>query len=181
MEKTKRLDIPENVVKRARLLDEDALATLVKESYPFIFRYLYYRTNLKEDAEDLTNDVFVRMVSAIEKQKGNFIAWLFRIAKNVLIDYYRKKGGKKETSLNEVQEITAAKDKNNRDSLYPEDIKKMLQFLTDDQKEVITLKFIEGHSNEEIARSINKSVGAVKLLQFRALTTLRDVLKREMK
>ena len=55
----------------------------------------------------------------------------------------------------------------------------MLDLLTDEQKEVITLKFIEDNTNEEIARIMNKSIGAIKALQFRALTALREILKKE--
>lgn len=78
----------EEILKKARKLDEEALGVLTREYYPRIFRFFYYRTKTKEDAEDLTSEVFVKVVGAIRKQKGNFEAWLFKIARNLLIDYY---------------------------------------------------------------------------------------------
>jgi len=63
--------------------------------------------------------------------------------------------------------------------LHSDDLRKMLDFLTDEQKEVIILRFIEGNTNEEVAKIMNKSVGAIKALQFRALTVLREILKKE--
>jgi len=168
------------ILEKARQLDETALATLAKEYYPIIFRYFYYRTKTKEDAEDLTSEVFVRVVSTIKTQKGYFTAWLFRIAKNLLIDYYRKSEKSKETSLQQIDsESIPDSHKYESETLRPKEIKKLLRFLTDEQKEVITLKFLENYSNEEVAKIMNKSIGAVKALQFRALSTMRDVLKKE--
>ncbi|MFQ5867615.1 MAG: RNA polymerase sigma factor [bacterium] len=170
----------EAILEKARQLDETALATLTKEFYPVVFRYFYYRTKVKEDAEDLASEVFVRLVGSIKTQKGDFTAWLFRIARNLLIDYYRKRGRLKETSLEQMgNESLPDFHRYDKDTLHAEDIKKMLSFLTDEQREVITLKFLEGYSNEEIAQIMNKSAGAVKALQFRALSALRDILKKE--
>lgn len=170
----------EEILEKAKELNESAMTTLVKEYYDDIFRYFYYRSKTKEDAEDLTSEVFVRVVSSIKTQKGNFIAWLFRISKNLLVDYYRKIGRLKETSLNEINtESLSYSDNSESKFLYTENIKKLLNFLTDEQKEVIALKFLEGYSNEEISKIINKSIGAIKLLQFRALLTLKSILKKE--
>ena len=171
--------IEEEVLENARQLEESALSTLVKKSYPFVFRYLYYRSVTREDAEDLTSDVFVRVVNSIKGQKGYFPAWLISIARNLLTDYYRKRGRLRETSLDEVEEPFADSDKNTKESLHPDDLRKMLNFLTDEQKEVIILRFIEGNTNEEIAKVMNKSIGAIKALQFRALSALRVILKKE--
>lgn len=168
------------ILEKAREFDETALATLIKEFYPVVFRYFYYRTKTKEDAEDLASEVFVKLLGSIAKQKGTFIAWLFRIAKNTLIDYYRKTGSRNEMSLDRIDNASLLRPgKDKRDVLQPEEIKKIFNFLTDEQKEVVTLKFLEGYSNEEIAQIMNKSVGAIKALQFRALCRLRDILKRE--
>ncbi len=170
----------EEVLEKARRLDEIALATLTEKYYPVIFRYFHYRAKTKEDAEDLAGEVFVRVIGSIETQKGDFLAWLFRIAKNLIIDYYRKRGKAKEISLDQMAiEPLPAAYKYEKDTLDKEDIKKLLNLLTDEQKEVITLKFLEEYSNKDIARIMNKSTGAVKALQFRALSALRDILKKE--
>jgi RNA polymerase sigma-70 factor (ECF subfamily) len=177
--KSEKLIIEEEILENARRLEESALSTLVKKSYPFVFRYLYYRSVTREDAEDLTSEVFVRVVSSIKGQKGYFPAWLIRIAKNLLTDYYRKRGRSRETSLEEIEEPFSDSNKDTKESLHPDDLRKMLDFLTDEQKEVIILRFIEGNTNEEVAKITNKSVGAIKALQFRALTALREILKKE--
>jgi RNA polymerase sigma-70 factor (ECF subfamily) len=177
--KLEKLLIDEEVLEKARQLDEYALGTLITECYPFIFRYLYYRSVTREDAEDLTSEVFVRVVNSIKSQKGYFPAWLIRIAKNLLTDYYRKRGKSRETCLEEIQEPFSDSDENRKDTLQADDIRRMLDRLTDDQKEVIVLKFIEGNSNEEIAKIMSKSIGAIKTLQFRGLLALRVFLKKE--
>ena len=177
--KLEKLIIDDEVLEKARQLEEIALSTLVRKCYPFVFRYFYYRSIIREDAEDLTSDVFVRVVNSIRSQKGYFPAWLFSIAKNLLIDYYRKKGKSRETSLEEIEEPFSNSDENKRDVLQSKRIEKMLNLLTDEQKEVIILRFIEGNTNEEIAKIMNKSVGAIKGLQFRALSALRVILKKE--
>lgn len=170
----------EDILKKARQLDETSLAVLTKEYYPNIFRYFYYRVKTIEDAEDLTSDVFVRIVGSIKGQKGNFVAWLFRIARNLLIDYYRRRGSSKEVSLEDIKNTLSNSCKHTREVFDPEEIKKTFEFLTDDQKKVTTLKFIEGYTNEEISQIMNKSIGAIKLLQFRALSSLRDIFKRKL-
>jgi RNA polymerase sigma-70 factor (ECF subfamily) len=85
----------------------------------------------------------------------------------------------RETSLEEIEEPSSDSDKNEKDALHPDDIRKMLDYLTDEQKEVIILRFIEGNTNEEVAKIMNKSIGAIKGLQFRALSALKVILKKE--
>jgi RNA polymerase sigma-70 factor (ECF subfamily) len=177
--KLEKIVVQEELLEKTRQLDEAAVSSLVKQCYPFVFRYLYYRSITREDAEDLTSEVFVRVVSSIKGQKGYFPAWLISIARNLLTDYYRKRGRSRETSLEEIEEPFSDSNKNTKESLHPDDLRKMLDLLTDEQKEVITLKFIEGNTNEEIAKIMNKSIGAIKGLQFRALSALRVILKKE--
>ena len=178
--KSEKLIIEEEVLENARRLEENALSTLVKKSYPFVFRYFYYRSVTREDAEDLTSEVFVRVVSSIKGQRGYFPAWLISIARNLLTDYYRKRGRSRETSLEEIKEPSSDSDENEKDTLHPDDIRKMLDMITEEQKNVIILRFIEGNTNEEVAKTMNKSIGAIKALQFRALSALRGILKREL-
>ena len=177
--KSEKLIIEEEVLENARRLGESALSTLVKKSYPFVFRYFYYRSVTREDAEDLTSEVFVRVVNSIKGQKGYFPAWLISIARNLLTDYYRKRGRLRETSLEEIEEPSSDSDKNEKDTLHPDDLRKMLDFLTEEQKQVIVLRCIEGNTNKEVAKTMNKSIGAIKALQFRALSALKVILKKE--
>ncbi|NOZ63702.1 MAG: sigma-70 family RNA polymerase sigma factor [Caldiserica bacterium] len=179
--RAKGLDDLEGILEKARHFDETALATLAEEYYPAIFRYFYYRTPTREDAEDLTSEVFVRMIGAIKNQKGYFPAWLYRIASNLLTDYYRKKKIRREVSL-ETMNIESLPDPNKGEDtigLSTEDIRRMLEQITPEQREVIILRFLEGYSAEETAQILHKSVGAIKALQFRAFISLKEILKRE--
>ncbi len=177
--KLEKLIIEEEVLENAKRLEESALSTLVKRSYPFVFRYFYYRSVTREDAEDLTNEVFIRVVNSIKDQKGYFPAWLISIAKNLLTDYYRKRGKSRETPLDEVEEPSSNPDKDTNGRLHPNDLRKLINFLTDEQKEVIILRFIEGNTNEETAKIMNKSIGAIRALQFRALSAMKVMLNQE--
>ena len=76
--KREEFTISEEGLEKARRLEENALSALVKQCYPFVFRYFYYRAITRSDAEDLTSEVFVRVVNSIKSQKGYFPAWLFR-------------------------------------------------------------------------------------------------------
>lgn len=173
------MDNLDGLIERARKLDTHALSKLVENFYPNIYRYFFYRVEVKEDAEDLTSEVFVRLVGSIKKQRRNFTAWIFSIARNLLIDYYRKKGRRREVPLDEATLDLKASLSVKSVDLTEDDLKKILKVLTGEQQEVITLKFIEGYSNDEISRIMKKSVGAIKALQFRALATLREIFKKE--
>ncbi len=174
-----KLIISEKVLEKARQLEEVALSSLVRQSYPFIFRYFCCRSITRTDAEDLTSEVFVRVVNSIKSQKGHFPAWLFSIARNLLTDYYRRQGRSREAPLEDVEDSFPNSTEDKIDVLQSKLIKKSLNFLTREQREVITLKFLEGYDNEEIADRMNKSVGAIKTLQFRALLALRGFIKNE--
>ena len=170
------------VLKKARKLDEDALAQLTNENYEGVYRFFYYRTQTKEDAEDLTHEVFIRMVRSIGTQTGVFSAWLFRIARNLLVDHYRKEGKNTVIALEEIDKaLPALRTKDAQAPLKAEEIRSTLSVLTDEQREVIVRKFFEGYTNQEIAEDLGKTAGAVKLLQFRALGALRQVFQNLMR
>jgi len=168
------------LVEQAKNLDRDALSELCVHLYPRIYRYVFYRVNNREDAEDLTSEVFVRMVKFLNTQKGSFHAWLYRIAANLVIDYYRRRARRKEISLgDEREEFLPSMEDHAEKTLLLEELRRALSELTEEQKQVITLKFMEGYDNSEIAEILSKSIGAVKALQFRGLAALRESLKKE--
>ncbi|MEJ2567288.1 MAG: RNA polymerase sigma factor [candidate division WOR-3 bacterium] len=162
-------EIPE-VVNRAKKGDKNSKEKLFGYIYPKLYRFIYYRTNNKTEAQDLTGDVILKIAKALPGQRGNFNSWIFRIARNTIIDFYRKKSVRK--GKMSVQEMPGELPDENKDFteqiLNEEALKKAMGFLTERQKEVIILKFIEGYKNREIAKIIGTSEGAVKLLQFRA-------------
>lgn len=170
----------EQLVEKAKSLDQHALAELCEYFYPRIYRYVFYRVNSAEDAEDITGEVFLRMIRALQKQRGSFTAWLFRIASNLLIDYYRHRASQPELVAAEEAHASSARNSiDSQDILLQDRLKQSLGKLSSEQQQVITLKFIEGYNNSEIADILGKSVGAVKGLQFRALAALKRILHRE--
>ncbi len=155
----------------------EAFDKMCRSVYVKVYHYLYYRVRNKDDAEDLTSEVMIKMVKALKKQHGNFIAWIYRIARNTLIDYYRKEKTKEEISYENLsQEIPAEEEP--KEILRIDRLKEAIGHLTKEQADVITLKFIQEYDNAEIARIMGKSVGAVKVLQYRALKALRDYFRK---
>jgi RNA polymerase sigma-70 factor (ECF subfamily) len=160
----------------------DALSELggVYDTYaPKIFRYIYHRLGDQSLAEDLTSEVFVRFLNA-RVAPNNLAAFLYRIAHNLIVDYLRQhppalsldedvpSDGGDPAQLAEIEMERVR-------------LRRALHRLASEQQQVIVLKFLEGLSNEEIARVIDKPVGAVKALQHRGLATLRDLLGAELR
>jgi RNA polymerase sigma-70 factor (ECF subfamily) len=152
----------------------DDLERLYDTNAPRIFRYIYHRLGDQQLAEDLTSEAFVRFLHA-RVSPDNPTAFLYRIAHNLIVDYAR-----------EHQPIALPEDIACRDRDDPAQaaelelervrLRRAIARLTPDQQQVIVLKFLEGLSNDEIARVLDKPVGAVKALQHRGLATLRDLL-----
>ena len=169
----------DELVKHAKHDEEDAISRLCTYTYAHIYAFLYYRVARPEDAEDLTSEVVLKIIRALKKQRGNFHAWMYRIARNRLVDFYRQRAVRGEVSMNDVAPKEVSKDDDFiRHIMTKEKLRKGLEQLTEEQRQVIVLKFIEGYANREIASIVGKSVGAVKVLQFRALRALRNYFAR---
>ncbi|MGD9380184.1 MAG: sigma-70 family RNA polymerase sigma factor [candidate division WOR-3 bacterium] len=178
-----RRDICQNeldeLVKQAKHDEGDAVSRLCTYTYAHVYAFLYYRVPRPEDAEDLTSEVVLKIIKALKKQRGNFHAWMYRIARNRLIDFYRQRAVRAEVSMREVAPKELSKDDGfSKHIMTKEKLRKGLDQLTDEQRQVIILKFIEGYANREVAEIVGKSVGAVKVLQFRALRSLREYFAR---
>lgn len=141
--------------------------------YPKIYRYIAYRVNRKEEAEDLTSDVFLRFIET-KKKPENIQGWLYRAAENLITDHYRRRAVRKNVTqpTDLLDTFTDAKS-DSSEGLNTYDLQRGMKNLTGEQYQVILLKFIEGYSTKEIAPIMGKSEGAIKALQFRALQALR--------
>lgn len=156
---------------------------------PLIFSYIYRRTSDTELAEDLTKDTFESMLKAITENtawKESFSGWLYRIAHNLVIDHYRQRDRHKSISIDEIIEFrddsqdfaeSLMAKLENEEQLKK--VTKAMSLLTDEQKLVIQLRFIEEYSFEEIAEVMDKNIGAVKALQHRALETLKQLVGKK--
>ena len=171
------------LVKLAKEGDRGALAALYKEYQPRIYRYIAYRVGDAAVADDLTAEVFVSMVKNIRQYEDRgrpFLAWLYAVAGNVVKMHYRSQGKVEFEPLPDEmidQEPTPAEIAQSR--LTQERLVAAMPRLTEEQRQVILLKFIEGFDNNEIAAVMVKSEGAIRIMQHRALLALRRVLAEE--
>lgn len=169
--------IPPPVVEAARLGDAAALAQVCERLYPRIHRYLSYKVSDPRDAEDLAGEVFVRMLGSIREQKGDLEAWLFRIAGNVATDHYRKRAVRSgEVELPEELPGGIDPEAVTERKLDGDRLRQGLKALTEEQREMVILRFIMGYEPNEVAALTGRSAGAVRALQFRALSALRTAL-----
>jgi RNA polymerase sigma-70 factor (ECF subfamily) len=170
------------LLNRAREYDQAAIAEVYDRYSLRIYNYIYHRLGNAHLAEDLTATVFLRMLEAIRSSRAwqsSFSGWLYRIAHNLVVDYFRA-GRQEELPLEEwpVPVREHPSDIAER-SIARQRLRAAISQLTGEQNVVITLKFLEGLSNAEVARTIGKSEGAVKSLQFRALAALRRMIGGE--
>jgi RNA polymerase sigma-70 factor (ECF subfamily) len=150
-----------------------------------IYRFVYFRVEDQQTAEDITSQVFLKAWSNLDRfqfSRTPYLAWLYTIAHNAVIDHYRTR--KVTTALDDVQlsQPDHSELVENEIDLTVEmkSVKTALRSLTDDQQKVLTLKFIEGMSNNEIARHLGKREGAIRALQMRGLQALAKQLEEKM-
>jgi RNA polymerase sigma-70 factor (ECF subfamily) len=175
-------DTEQTLVSRAQNGEAEAVAQLYDAHAPLVFRYVYYRVRDRQTAEDLTADVFLRMVETLPRyeQRGRpFAAWLFRIAHDRVVDFYRRNLLRRSAPLTDAladgEADTEAK------AFQASTSQAMLagmQALTDEQQTVIQLRFIEGYNLEQTGAIMSKSPGAIKGLQHRALRRLARQIER---
>jgi RNA polymerase sigma-70 factor (ECF subfamily) len=168
------------LIRRAKAGDPEAFAQIYDRCQPAIYRYILFRVNDGALAEDLTGEVFVRLVEKIDhfRYRGRpILAWLYTIARNLLNDHYRRASNSATVPLDPGPAAAIADHRwSASTSLTRETLAAALDSLTEDQRQVILLKFVEGYENADVARLMQKPVGAVKSLQHRALAALRRVL-----
>jgi RNA polymerase sigma-70 factor (ECF subfamily) len=168
-------------LRRANAFDRAALAAIYDDYQQPIYRYIFRNVGDVETARDLTAEVFHRFLQAIQNSKGptrQLRAWLYRTAHNCIVDHFRRQKHRQHLPLNEELVNTADDPVSLAEGhISAAAVRDALKQLTDDQKQVILLKFIEGLSNAETADVLNKPVGAVKSLQHRALAALQRHLQ----
>lgn len=170
------------LIQRARQGDLTALSELYNLHVDRIYKYVWYRTGDDQTAEDITAEVFLRAIEGLASytdQGAPFIAWLYRIAHARIIDLWRGAKRRQTAPLDDplLQDVLVETDEAIEiDFLQHRSLGAALRQLTDDQQNVIILKFVEGLSNAEIAQVLEKTEGAVKALQRRALATLARLL-----
>ena len=185
--KKSRMPLPNErqLVLQAQAGNSEAFGQLYDAYMERIYRFVYFRVEDQQTAEDITSQVFLKAWSNLDRfsfDRTPYLAWLYTIAHNAVIDHYRTR--KVTAALDDVQlsqQDHAEAVENGIDlSAEMKSIKEALHTLTDDQQKVLTLKFIEGMSNTEIAHQLGKREGAIRALQMRGLQALARQLEEKM-
>jgi RNA polymerase sigma-70 factor, ECF subfamily len=167
---------------KAQKLDREAFGLIYDHFSGKLYKFIFFRVGHKELAEDILADTFVKAWTRIEQVSSAkaFTSWLYQIAKNSVIDYYRLK--KVTVDLEEVVDIL-------EDAASPIDdanlvieqrvVIELMQELPQDQQQVIRYKFFEELENIEIAQIMGKSEGSVRVIQHRAVNKLKELLNKK--
>lgn len=173
----------QRLIQRAQAGDTDAFAALYREHVQVIYRYIAYRVNDPQLAEDLTGDVFVRALEGLDRYRDQgrpWLAWLYRIAHARVVDHYRQRRRRPDESDIDAEplSVTPDMDENLLRQQAARELRRMIAQLTPDQQQVVILRFIEGYKVETVARLMGKQPNAIKQLQHRALRSLAGRLQR---
>jgi len=171
------------LVERAQRGDRAALEELYLLHFDRIYSYLHLSVGSRHDAEDLTTQTFLKMLEAIgrfEWRAVPFSAWLFRIAHNLAMDHFRanKRWQPEEEVPESVQGQESSAEEQALESLGETSMLELIDRLSPEQRQVLTLKFVFRFSNGEAAAILGKTEGAVKSLQHRALASLQKHVTR---
>jgi RNA polymerase sigma-70 factor (ECF subfamily) len=171
------------LVRRAHQGDREAFGDLYERYLDDVYRYVYYRVSDHQYAEDLTERVFLKAwqnMSGYQVGKAPFQAWIYRIAHNTVIDHYRTR--KETLTLKENVGVPDGNVNVEAQLLFKEQSQRLAQAITrlsPAHQHVLVLRFIKGFSTKEVAQIVDRSEGAVRVLQHRALKAMRAFLTAE--
>jgi RNA polymerase sigma-70 factor (ECF subfamily) len=171
----------ESLVRRAQEKDSQAFAQLYEAYFDRIYRYVAMRIRNETEAEDLTQQVFMKILQSISSYKSRgvpFSSWLYRIAHNLVIDFFRQQNKKATVDIEGLPLPDMGDDPQYmvEKQFDIEEIKKATKLLTEAQQEVLALRFTGELSITECAQIMGKNEGAIKALQHAAVQALRKAL-----
>jgi RNA polymerase sigma-70 factor (ECF subfamily) len=172
----------EQLLAKAKQLDPNALEALHQQFYPSVARYISFKVGDVHTVEDLSGEVFVRVLEGLHRGHSwqtSVKGWIMGIAHHVVVDYYRQRHKGSDVQLDEwyaspeeagplYQAILSDRKQH---------LLQAIQWLNPEQREVILMRFIEGLDIQAVAEAINKSPGAVKALQYRAVRLLAEKMQ----
>ena len=170
------LSTPQNELDGLRNLDPQVIGAVYDHYYPDVYRFVRYRLSDETTAEDIASEVFIRLLEAIKSghaPQTNLKAWLLGTASHIVTDYFRQAYRRPTEELPETlpderpDPLVDVEQREREDHL-----KSAMAKLTEEQQNVLTLRFGQGYSLEETASFLKKNINAVKQLQFRALAAL---------
>ncbi len=157
------------------------LEELIGDLWPEIYRFVYYKVQNKEEAEELTQDAFKRVIPKLQEGKveeGKVRAYTFQTARNLLKDLWRRRGRDPQmVDLENIQEgglWESTREERQEEKMVLEEA---MAFLSEDYQQVINLRIVEGYSVKETALKMGRNPGAIRSLQYRALQSLREILE----
>lgn len=177
------LDGEDKIVALAVEGQPSAFGSLYEHYQPQIYRFIFLKVGSKDEAEDLTHQVFLNAWTGIAKYKHRgfpFSSWLYQIARNQVVDHYRSK--KDAISIEEMDPDTLKEQFGTEGldtALELERVMKAVRTLKTEYQDVLILRFVEDMTIKDVASALGKTEGAVKLLQHRALKILKDTLGEE--
>jgi RNA polymerase sigma-70 factor (ECF subfamily) len=173
-----------NLLQSAQRGDKKAIADLYDTHYRAIYNYIYYRVSDSQTAEDLSAEVFIRMINKLPGyvDRGRpFLAWLYTIARNMVIDHHRVEEKKVEVQIKEevLEDRVLNPDQQVQVRQTEDCFRNVLSLLPESQRQLLVYRFINGFSTPKIIQLLNKSDRAVRSLQHRALRSLEQKLAEE--
>jgi len=174
----------DNLLSKARNKDLDAQRAIYERYFSPVFQFIRLRVNNREQAQDIAAEVFLDFFVALSGNSppsSHLRGWLFRVARNKIADHY---GREKRINITELGEWIPSSAASNPEhvafqSLQIDRVKQALNMLVAEQQEVLILRFVQGLSIQETSDLMDRSVSAIKSLQFRAVDTLRQILSAE--
>jgi len=172
------------LVQKAQRGERESFGMLYETYLPKIYRFVYLKVSHRGDAEDITHQVFMKAwenIGSFRFQGFPFSSWLYRIAQNAVIDFYRT--SKPSLSLEETNESDLGKD-DTRETAFDtkeelREIMKAVKKLKPDEQSVVIMRFVDELSNREAALALGKTEGAVRVIQHRALKQLRKHIEHD--
>jgi RNA polymerase sigma-70 factor (ECF subfamily) len=171
------------LARRAGSGEAEAFGVLYDRYVDAVYRYVFYRVRNEAEAEDVTSEVFMRALRAIPKYEPRqaFLAWLYRIARNAVIDRSRRQASRQQVSFEDALAHPNADQVVNPDAglLAGSDasvVRVAMQQLTSLQQEILVLRYVEGYDTKTISKLIGKRDGTIRGIEFRALSALRALI-----
>ena len=171
------------LARRAGSGEAEAFGVLYDRYVDAVYRYVFYRVRNEAEAEDVTSDVFMRALRAIPKYEPRqaFLAWLYRIARNAVIDRSRRTAARQQVSFEDALAHPNADQVVNPDAglLAGSDasvVRVAMQQLTPLQQEILVLRYVEGYDTKTISKLVGKRDGTIRGIEFRALSALRALI-----
>ncbi len=178
------LEAEKQHIKEAKKGSKEAFGALYDHYLPQIYRFVLFKVSRKDEAEDICHEVFLSAWKNMPSYKDKgfpFSSWLYQIARNAVIDFYRTSKSSVQIELvdeNSIQLVQSSQ-KELDTALEMEMVRKCLSKIRPDYQDLIIMRFIEEMENSEIASALKKSEGAIRLMQHRALKELKDIYQKE--